>query len=286
MPCDWAQFVKDISIPDGTVFQPGTAFTKTWRLRNIGTCTWTNNYSLVFDSGSLMGGPTTVGLTGNVLPGDLVDLSVNLIAPATDGNYQGNWKLRNAAGQTFGLGPAANQPFWVKITVKRSEQVIYDFTRDFCIANWHTAVTNMLLCPTPSESDTGFVNINPTPKLENNTTEDETALLTYPNQGNGGFITGYYPPMKITSGDHLKTVIGCIYGAVDCNVTFELSYSVSGGRPQTLGSWSEVYDGNIRKIDLDLSFLNGQTVQIVFNVYNNGDSADDQAFWLLPRITR
>jgi len=122
--------------------------------------------------------------------------------------------------------------------------------------------------------------------LENNTTEDETALLTYPNQGNGGFITGYYPPMKITSGDHLKTVIGCIYGAVDCNVTFELSYSVSGGRPQTLGSWSEVYDGNIRKIDLDLSFLNGQTVQIVFNVYNNGDSADDQAFWLLPRITR
>ncbi|PIU90073.1 MAG: hypothetical protein COS63_04110, partial [Anaerolineae bacterium CG06_land_8_20_14_3_00_57_67] len=50
--CDWAQFVADITVPDGASFAPGAAFTKTWRLKNIGTCTWTTSYALVFVSGS------------------------------------------------------------------------------------------------------------------------------------------------------------------------------------------------------------------------------------------
>lgn len=35
-PCDQADFVQDVSIPDGTRMLPGQAFTKTWRLRNVG----------------------------------------------------------------------------------------------------------------------------------------------------------------------------------------------------------------------------------------------------------
>ena len=38
---DWAQFVADVTVPDGARYDPNAAFTKTWRLRNIGTCTWT-----------------------------------------------------------------------------------------------------------------------------------------------------------------------------------------------------------------------------------------------------
>src|SRR5574338_1618752 len=53
--CDQAQFVRDVTIPDGTVFAPGATFTKTWRIKNAGTCTW-SGYSLVFDSGDSMGG--------------------------------------------------------------------------------------------------------------------------------------------------------------------------------------------------------------------------------------
>jgi hypothetical protein len=30
--CDWVSFIKDVTIPDGTVFRPGDIFTKTWRL--------------------------------------------------------------------------------------------------------------------------------------------------------------------------------------------------------------------------------------------------------------
>ena len=38
--CDLAQFVRDVTVPDGTTFLPGATFTKTWRLKNAGTCTW------------------------------------------------------------------------------------------------------------------------------------------------------------------------------------------------------------------------------------------------------
>jgi hypothetical protein len=109
--CDLAQFVDDVTIPDGTTFKPNETFTKTWRLKNIGTCTWTASYAVVFSSGDSMSGPSTQTLTGNVNPGQTVDISIDLKAPAADGNYRGNWKLRNAAGVLF-------SQFYVDIKVK------------------------------------------------------------------------------------------------------------------------------------------------------------------------
>ncbi|RLC66117.1 MAG: hypothetical protein DRH97_07000 [Chloroflexi bacterium] len=61
-PCDRAAYVKDVTIPDGTDLAPGDNFTKTWRLKNTGTCTWTSGYSLVFDHGDSMGGPALSNL--------------------------------------------------------------------------------------------------------------------------------------------------------------------------------------------------------------------------------
>jgi len=99
--CDNADFVTDVTIPDGTVLDPGESFTKTWRLKNAGTCSWTPSYAVVFSNGDSMSGPATQALTTNVNPGQTVDISVNLKAPSTPGNYTGYWKLRNAAGVTF-----------------------------------------------------------------------------------------------------------------------------------------------------------------------------------------
>jgi len=53
--CDHVQFVSDVTVPDGSSFTPGAAFTKTWQLKNIGTCTWTTSYSLVYAGGDQMG---------------------------------------------------------------------------------------------------------------------------------------------------------------------------------------------------------------------------------------
>ena len=109
--CDLMQFIEDVTIPDGTILKPNEAFTKTWRLKNVGTCSWTAAYAIVFSSGDAMSGPATQALAGNVNPGQTVDVSIDLKAPATDGDYRSFWKLRNAAGVLFAQ-------FYVDIKVK------------------------------------------------------------------------------------------------------------------------------------------------------------------------
>jgi hypothetical protein len=113
--CDWVSFVKDVTIPDGTKFVAGETFTKTWRLKNRGTCTWTPDYMLVFANGDPMGSTTAVRLPGNVYPGQAVDVSITLTAPAKRGHYVGYWMLRNPAGTLFGYGDNANRAFYVEI---------------------------------------------------------------------------------------------------------------------------------------------------------------------------
>jgi len=115
--CDWVIFVRDVTIPDGTGFAPGETFTKTWRLKNRGTCTWTADYMLVFTSGDSMGNTTAVRLPSNVAPGQSVDVSVTLTAPNRRGDYVGYWMLRNPSGMMFGYGEKANQAFYVDINV-------------------------------------------------------------------------------------------------------------------------------------------------------------------------
>src|SRR5512145_3319377 len=93
---DLAQFVTDVTVPDGTRFDAGATFTKTWRLRNIGTCTWTTAYTMVFDSGTQMGSTTSVNHPASTAPGATVDVSVNMTAPNTAGRYRGYRKFKNA----------------------------------------------------------------------------------------------------------------------------------------------------------------------------------------------
>ena len=113
----------DVTIPDDTLMQPGQAFTKIWRLENVGTCTWTSEYAVTFFSGEQMGAPASVPLRGEVQPGQTVDISVDMVAPAQAGKHQGNWKLRNAANVLFGIGPGSSSPFWVRIIVENTPTV-------------------------------------------------------------------------------------------------------------------------------------------------------------------
>lgn len=113
LPCNMASFVSDITIPDNTSITVNKAFTKTWKLKNVGTCTWTSGYQLIFDSGDQMGGLASQQLTnGTVAPGETLNVSVNLVAPASPGTYKGNWKLREPGGSVFALSTG---PFWVQI---------------------------------------------------------------------------------------------------------------------------------------------------------------------------
>jgi len=116
--CDAGEFVSDVTIPDGTSMTPGQAFTKTWRLKNTGSCTWTTSYRVVFDSGVSLGAPASFNLPTSVPPDAIVDISVQMIAPSEVKDYTSNWKLQNASGVTFGLGEDGTKSFWVKIKVE------------------------------------------------------------------------------------------------------------------------------------------------------------------------
>jgi hypothetical protein len=116
--CDQAEFVADVNIPDGTQFQPGATFEKTWRLMNTGDCDWDSNYSLVFVDGDSMNGPAAVTLTADAVPpGGEIEITVSLTAPFVPGVYRGNWKLRTPSGQIFGVGSDGTKVFWVEIEV-------------------------------------------------------------------------------------------------------------------------------------------------------------------------
>ena len=103
------------TIPDDSPIAAGEPFTKTWTLRNTGTCSWTPDYALVFDSGERMAGESPAPIDQLALPNSTAILAVALVAPDQPGSSQGFWKLLTPGGQEFGLGKNADQPFWVQI---------------------------------------------------------------------------------------------------------------------------------------------------------------------------
>ena len=128
--CDRASAGKpiDITVPDNTIFEPGQSFTKTWRLLNASSCTWTSDYAAVWFSGETFGAPVTAILPGIVPPGKPVDITMDMVAPQKPGTYQSNWKLQNPDGELFGIGPNGDAPFWVRIIVTQPEQMTGDNT--------------------------------------------------------------------------------------------------------------------------------------------------------------
>jgi uncharacterized protein YkwD len=111
---DSASFVADVTLPDNTNISQGTTFLKTWRIRNAGTCTWNENYSMVFVNGNQMNSIASIPFKVTP-PGATLDISVNLVAPSADGAYTGNYELHNDSGQTILIDNT--RLIWVKIIV-------------------------------------------------------------------------------------------------------------------------------------------------------------------------
>lgn len=102
---DDANYVADLTIPDGTTVQQGDTFLKTWRIKNSGTTTW-KDYTLEytgdpFSRDSRMGAPMAVSVPF-ARPGKTVDVSVTLKAPESKGTHRSTWRLRKRDGGLFG----------------------------------------------------------------------------------------------------------------------------------------------------------------------------------------
>lgn len=133
--CYAMTFLSDITIPDGMIVAPGATFTKTWRVRNDGNCVWDQKYSLELAKGDALGTVTKTPLTRIVNPGESIDLSIDLTAPKTEGNYAGYWHVATPFGGYMGVG-MYNQFLSVMVNVSSKPDrafgpvsVTYDWSR-------------------------------------------------------------------------------------------------------------------------------------------------------------
>ena len=305
--CDRAQFISDVTVPDGTAFGPGIAFSKTWRLKNVGTCTW-SNYSIMFDSGEKMGGPDSAVIPTSVAPGQTVDITVPLTSPTTAGTYRGYWKLKSSGGIPFGIGSAGTKSFWVEIKVTGTGTVpasvtpgtpgtpvtpatpiagtVYDFAANVCTATWFSGAGQQP-CPGSEGNANGFVLIVNPSKLENGVSDNRTGLVTVPQNITNGYIQGIHPSYKVKSGDKFRSIVNCEYGATACYVVFKLEYVIAGSSTvQTFWAFVEKYEnpGQYYSADIDLTALVGQDVKFVLSVYATGSPVGDRALWVNPII--
>ena len=282
--CDLAQFVKDVNIPDGSQIAPGAAFTKTWRLRNAGVCNW-SGYTLIFDSGELMGGvPQSFGTVG---PGQDVDVSVNFTAPTAPGSYRSYWRIRNSSGVLVPvLGGTQGKSFFVDIKVVATSSG-FDLHTRAADANWVSGA-GTLAFGGPDTDSNGFAKYQNGQKVEDGSSPSKV-LEMHPQWVNDGVITGLFPSYTVVSGEHFKAKIGflaltdgtCGTG----NVKFQLNYK-EGGVLRPLGEWTDTCDGSLKDIDVDLTSIAGKTVQFALAVLANGAASQDWAVWVSPQVAR
>lgn len=279
--CNSAALVKDLTVPEGSILSPSAYFTKVWRIRNNGTCTWTTKYLFGLASGDQMEGKT-VAVPETVPPGGTVDIAVDMIAPSAPGSYKGAWMFRSPDGR-FGTGASAKFGFPVQIEVQENDRnTIFDMVLNACAAQWVSSAGD-LTCPGSDQDKHGFVLQVDKPNLESRK-EDEPALWTSPDMVKDGWISGVFPTIKLRYGDHFMADIGCLAGYPKCDVTFKLEYIIGNQDPKKLGEWHEDTDGNTTRIDVDLSALGGKEVKLILHVATRGAFTDDAPFWLVPQV--
>lgn len=136
-PCR-LEFFSDVTVRDGTYFDPGELFLKVWRFENIGDCTFTSKYYfLAYDGGDTLGAPPLAqvvfypqrtewkyqlgdeafgGQVEVVEVGRMIEIPLFLRAPREPGRYRGYWKIVHAND-----GSIIEDDFWVEIRVREPE---------------------------------------------------------------------------------------------------------------------------------------------------------------------
>lgn len=109
-----AAFISDVTIPDNSVIAYGAAFTKTWRIKNTGTCIWGPDYTLTHYSGERMLAPPSVPLSVT-FPNQTVDISVELRALNEAGSHQAYFVIKNPAGLIMKIDNDSR--LWVVINI-------------------------------------------------------------------------------------------------------------------------------------------------------------------------
>jgi hypothetical protein len=117
---DAAQYITDDGL-DGTTYPPNTPFTKTWTVKNTGTCTWDDSYLVSQLSGTPMSQQPAylfVPQGQTVAPGQTVNISLGMTSPVGNGTYRSDWGLQKRDEPLMPVQGGVNgKAFYVKIRV-------------------------------------------------------------------------------------------------------------------------------------------------------------------------
>ena len=108
---DGLTFLNDLTIPDGTIVQPGEHLDKRWQVENSGDCNWMSDYRLRLVSGPAMEVPVEQALYP-ARGGVQAELRMVFTAPEEAGLYRSAWQAYNSQGEAFG------DPFFIEVVVQ------------------------------------------------------------------------------------------------------------------------------------------------------------------------
>lgn len=104
-----AKFIRNLTLNDYVSLTPGKLYTKVWEVMNTGTCTWTPEYIVLFDSGDPFFNTSDIHIPSEVKPGETVEIRYNFYAPSEVNIYEGFWILQDSQQNSFGLGDNSNE---------------------------------------------------------------------------------------------------------------------------------------------------------------------------------
>lgn len=151
-----ARYIRDVTFPDGTSIQPGSILLKTWRIRNDGVVTWPQGTVLACAGGDLLAPHDLAQPVVSAMPGDEVDITVQLRAPQVTGRHVAYFRLRTPDGTYFG------QRIWADVRVTEEE------------SDWQ--VVSGLLVPTAAASAPGSAATSPSVSVEREGEEQRSTI--------------------------------------------------------------------------------------------------------------
>jgi len=110
--CMNSEFVADVTYPDGTVVEDNADLAKVWSIKNTGTCTWDDGFSLQPITGDAKGTWVIDETKEFVDPGEIVEIRIDVRTPSKGGEWGGCWRMQGDSGQFFGT------PLCILVTVE------------------------------------------------------------------------------------------------------------------------------------------------------------------------
>ena len=307
--CNKAQFIKDVTIPDGSILRGGIRESKVWEVKNVGSCVWNKNYKLKAVNNSTAINVPPVSLTKDVLPGETVQLSVAIDLPIQEGSFEVNWMLESDLGEIFGVGDSGKSPLWLKVIINNADAtntpiislsptvtemaptpqffeikpgtfIVNDFYQETCDFEWSINNTSFQC------EENSLIRREPIVFTENGTGFENGIVIDLSNQSSNSTIIATTNSIDIEAGDKLVMGVGCYDGALECSVLVNLVFTTTDGASSNLWTIGEFYDGQISVMEIDLSQFTGKTGTFSFTASSLGQSQGDVIVWIEPRVLR